>query len=232
MYIPIVLPEAYATPFDMPTLTSPAQGSFSNSGTILARRVVLSGRVGYAMGSGIAVAFISAFVLGVLARCVIQERRARRQARAHVEALAVQDRDYWGIDTAPYRRRSQRQEDGDEEEKQEETEHERQARERQEKRAREHGNFDSILERLERRALQGDNPKETNKGRETKNRETQGRSEGVKDSGAEGAGLRLERVESVGSVESVTRPEPVYKGSGGRFCTGSISLSGFRTGVP
>lgn len=231
MYIPVVLSRDFATRFDVLGSTPSTHDSITGSSTILARRVnTLRGRAGYAVGSGIAIAFISVFLLGVLARCIVRERRARQQARAHVQALAVQDNEFWGVGANSGRRIRRREEEEEEEVEQEETEAERRIRRRQERREREHGRFDSILERMERRVLEEEDLKESKK---------------TSDGGATGQisekELRLSdgsRASGSGSesdssgVEKVTIPEPVYKGTGTRLsCGGRISLSNLRSSI-
>jgi len=161
------------------------------------------------MGSGMAIAFIGAFVLGVVVRCIIRERRAREQARAHVEALAIQDREFWGIDRVTPRRRIRRQ-GGEYQEEGEETQDQRQTsrlEEQRERRERAHGRFDSILERIEKKALQEDGPKESAKV-----------VEWLKDGSRGSNSVRAQDDEKVGSgsgnrdvVTQVVKPEPVYK---------------------
>lgn len=227
MYIPTILSRAFATPFDVPSSTSTAQELVSGHAILVARRVGhLGGRAPYAMGSGIAIGLIGMFVLGALARCIIRERKSQREAKAHVQALAIQDREYWGVDTTSTRRIRREAEEDIEEER--ETESGRRIRQRQEEREMAHGKFDSILERLEKRTLQENGIGECGKGGKNSEdgkrvslseKETSG---GLRDSGSESedSGVRL-----------VAKPEPVYKGGGVKSSGGNMSLPSLRTGI-
>lgn len=226
MYIPIVLPAGFATPLDV----SSAHDSISGRSMVLVRRVsTLSGRAGYAVGSGVAIAFVSVFILGVLARCIIRERRARQQARVHVQALAVQDREFWGVDASSSRRIRRREEEDEEAEIEVvETEAERRTRRRQERRAREHGRFDSILERVERRALQEEGLKESKK--TSDGGITEPVSEKESSEGSKGSGSGNESDSS--GAEKVAIPEPVYIGAGTKLSSGGrMSLSNLRSSI-
>ncbi|KAF8429286.1 hypothetical protein EV426DRAFT_217208 [Tirmania nivea] len=225
MYIPIVLPAAFATPLDVLGSTPTAHDSISRTSAVLVRRIrTLQGREGYAVGSGIAIAFVTVFVLGMLARCMIRERRSRQQARAHVQALAVQDREYWGVDGSSVRR-IRREEDEDEGE--EETEAERRMRRRQERRGREHGKFDSILEMMEKRALREEGLKESKK--ISDGGTTEFTSEKESSDGSKGSGLCNE---SDSSAQIVAVPEPVYYPAGTKLSSGGrMSLSNLRSNI-
>jgi len=163
------------------------------------------------MGSGMAIVFIGAFVFGVLARCMINERRAREQARAHVQALALQDREFWGAHNINPRRQVRRR-GGEGEGEEEGTQAQEQ---RQERREREHGRFDSVLERIEKRALQEDTPGEPDKGL---------LEVGVLDDQAKDSGSK-----SGDAASAVAKPEPVYKAI--RICKGGIRLPSLRSGI-
>lgn len=207
MYIPIVFPATYTTPFDS---TSAIKDSVNGHAFLVARKVTaLRGRAGYAMGSGMAIAFIGVFVFGVIVRCVLRERRAREQARAHVEALAIQDREFWGIDRVTPRRRIRRQGEEYQEEGGEAGDQRQitKLQEQRERRERTHGRFDSILERIEKKALQEDGSNESAK-------VVEWLKEGSKDSNPVRA-LDDEKVDSESGngdvVTAVVKPEPVYK---------------------
>ena len=230
MYIPIVLSRDFATRFDILGSTPSTHDPLPGSSNILVRRVsTLRGRAGYAVGSGIAIAFISVFLLGVLARCIVRERRARQQARAHVQALAVQDSEFWGVGANSGRRIRRREEEEEAQVEEEETETERRIRRRQERREREHGRFDSILERMERRVLEEEGLKESKKASDDG---ATGQVSEKELKSSEGSRLSGSGSESDSSwVEKVTIPEPVYKGTGTRLCGGRISLSNLRSSI-
>jgi len=228
MYIPIVLPAGFTSPLDVLGSTSSAHGSISGRSMVLVRRVsTLRGRAGYAVGSGVAIAFVSVFILGMLARCMIRERRARQQARAHVQALAIQDQEFWGVG-ASSNRRIRRRDDEEEEEVEEETEAERRIRRRQERRAREHGKFDSILERVEKRAMQEEGLKESKK---TSDGDTiEPVSEKDSSEGSKGSGSGNESDSS--GAGRVAIPEPVHFGAGKKVSSGGrMSLSNLRSSI-
>ena len=227
MYISIVLPVRFATPLDVLGSTPSAHDSISRGSIIMARGVsALRGRAGYAMGGGIAVAFVGAFVLGLLTRCMLRERRARQQARAHVQALAIQDREFWGVGGSSGQRIRRQEEDEEEGEAvAEETDAERRIRRRQERRAKEHGKFDSILERMERRALQEKDLKESKK--TSDGGTTERISEKESSEGSSGSGSGNESDHS--GVEKLAIPEPVYKGPGAGG--GRMSLSNLRSSI-
>lgn len=229
MYIPTtVLPADFATPLDVLRSTSSAHHSIYGRSIVLVRRLSrIKGRAGYAVGSGVAIAFVSVFLLVVLARCIIREQRARKQARVHVQALAIQDREFWGVDVNSGRRIRRGEEDEDDE-IEVETEAERRIRRRQERRAREHGKFDSVLERMEKLALQEEGLKESTKmsgGRATELVSEKESSEESKSSGSS-------KESDISRAVKVTIPEPVYLGAGARFSSGGrMSLSNLRSSI-
>ncbi|KAI5811312.1 hypothetical protein DFH27DRAFT_520747 [Peziza echinospora] len=54
------------------------------------------GRATTGLGTGVAIGLIGAFILGFFVRYFIRDRMARKGAKAHVSALAAEDRALWG----------------------------------------------------------------------------------------------------------------------------------------
>ncbi|KAF8467387.1 hypothetical protein BDZ91DRAFT_145306 [Kalaharituber pfeilii] len=98
MYIPTSIPPSSIAIFENLPDLSTTQDSITGSVVLAARKVgALRGRAGLAMGTGVAIAFIGAFILGWVAQCIMKERAARKRAKAHVQALAVQDLGIWRL---------------------------------------------------------------------------------------------------------------------------------------
>lgn len=108
MYIPTTVLPLATLLGDTPSSCA-IRGSAAIGHAILVARkaVALRGRAGLAMGSGVAIAFIGAIVLGILARCMIRERTAKKRAKSHVQALAMQDMEIWDSNGIPGRRTRQ-----------------------------------------------------------------------------------------------------------------------------
>lgn len=68
--------------------------------TILARKIgslgLRPGRATTGLGTGVAIGLIGAFILGFFVRYIIRDRMAKSSAKAHVTALAAEDRALWG----------------------------------------------------------------------------------------------------------------------------------------